>query len=236
MTYDEVITELQRIANPKSKRDYQNHGANENIYGVSVVNLRQLATSIGQDHELALRLYDSGNFDAVHLCAMVAQPSKLSEDTLNSMVSRAYCHVLSDYVVASLAAEQETPLALKLANHWIASDNVLIASAGWTAYSMILRIHKDDVLPETEIRSHLSRIGDSFSRSSDIVKHAMIGFVIAAGTAYVPLHKEALALAEQLGKTRVSLAKAGAKTLQPAADIQRILGKGHLGKKRKSFR
>jgi hypothetical protein len=130
MTYDDVIKELQRIANPKSKRDYCNHGSNDDIYGVSVADLRQLAAKIGQDHELAIQLYDSGNFDAMHLCAMIADPGKLSEDNLNDMVSRAYCHVLSDYTVASLAAGQELPLAVKLAGMWIKSENKLIASAG----------------------------------------------------------------------------------------------------------
>lgn len=48
----------------------------------------------------------------------------------------------------------EEVMAVKLANQWITSDNDFTASAGWTAYSMILRIQSDEALPQEEIRGH----------------------------------------------------------------------------------
>jgi hypothetical protein len=101
---------------------------------------------------------------------------------------------------------------------------------------MILCIHKDNELPEPEILEHLHLIRDTISFQSDLIKHSMNAFLVAAGTAYVPLHEEALAIARQIGKLKIVLSNSSPKILCPAMDIQRILEKGQLGKKRKSFR
>lgn len=236
MDVEDVMRELRRIANPKSKRDYQNHGANDDIFGVSVTELRRLSGKIGPNHELSIKLYDSGNFDAMHLSAMIAEPRRLSEDTLNSMVNRAYCHVLADYVVASVTTEQDMPLAAKLAAAWIMSNRDMIQTASWSTLSMLLRIHQDHEFSKPEMQQYLDLARGSFAGASDYVKNAMNQFIIAAGTAYAPLREEAYAVAKQIGSVTIRHSNTRGKILHPASDIERIHAKGHSGKKRTSFR
>jgi hypothetical protein len=236
MEYNDVMKELESASNPKSKKDYQNHGADGNIYGVSVADLRRISKKTGPNHELSLKLYYSGHFDAMHLSPMVADPGKLTEDILDDMASKAYCHVLADYAVASLAAEQEATLAAKLANKWILSENEMIKSTGWNTYAMLICIHEDVLLSKAEILSRIYYIKEHISYESDLIKNAMVKFIIAAGKTYTPLHGEALAAAVQIGKVKVSLSPAGGKTWDPASEIQNTAKKGLLGKKKKSFR
>jgi len=236
MNFSDAMDELQSSSNPKSKRDYQNHGANDNIFGVSVTDLRRLSIKIGCDHALSRELYNSGNFDAMHLSAMIADPSLLTKDDLDEMVSKAYCHVLSDYVVAALATEQKAQDAMTLANKWISSETEMIKSAGWSTYAMLICIHKDSDLSKSEIHNHLCFIRDNIANASDHIKNSMIKFVVSVGTAYLPLREEAFAIAKQIGRIKVSLSAASAKIWNPSSDIQKVIDKGSLGKKRKGFR
>lgn len=84
MTYDEVMDRLQQLADPekvafkKKKFGVVAH----NSIGVYHKDLKELAKEIGADHELALRLFDSGLYEGRLLCSKLFRPKHLTEELM----------------------------------------------------------------------------------------------------------------------------------------------------------
>ena len=61
----------------------------------------------------------------------------------------------------------------------------------------------------------------------------MNGFLIAVGISYLPLHEEALRIAQVVGKVNVEMGKTSCKTPLASAHIQKAVDAGRIGFKRK---
>ncbi|WP_432764897.1 hypothetical protein, partial [Hungatella effluvii] len=66
--------------------------------------------------------------------------------------------------------------------------------------------------------------------------YAMNDFVIAIGISYLPLHDEALLIAEQIGTVLVDMGKTHCKTPLALDYIRKAANKGRSGFKRKKVR
>ena len=66
---------LEKAGAAQTRKTYARHGAPEPMFGVSYAVLKTLVKRIGVDHELALALWATGNFDARNLAVKVADPS-----------------------------------------------------------------------------------------------------------------------------------------------------------------
>ena len=74
MKLAEVLGRLERMGTVQNRKIYRRHGAGEKLYGVSFANLGKLKKHIKTDHQLAQRLWASGNVDARTLATMVGDP------------------------------------------------------------------------------------------------------------------------------------------------------------------
>ena len=129
LTYDEAMAALEAAGTEQTRKTYLRHGASEPLFGVKFGDLRPLARKIGTDHGLAEALWASGNADARLLACMVADPSEVSEDELDSWLEDIDTYFLVDTFVAEIASS--TPGRLQRAERWIASDRDRTAQAGW---------------------------------------------------------------------------------------------------------
>jgi 3-methyladenine DNA glycosylase AlkD len=87
MTYEEVIARLKAMANPVNVAGMARFGINaDNTLGLSIYDLRKLAKEIKKDHELALRLWDSGIHEARILASFIEVPDKVTEAQLERWV------------------------------------------------------------------------------------------------------------------------------------------------------
>ena len=76
MTKDQVMTELKKKGSESIKKLFLNHGANEPMYGVKVADLKVIQKKVKKDHELAMGLFATGNYDAMYLAGLIADESK----------------------------------------------------------------------------------------------------------------------------------------------------------------
>ena len=129
LTYDEAMAALEAAGTEQTRKTYLRHGASEPLFGVKFGDLRPLARKIGTDHGLAEALWASGNADARLLACMVADPSEVSEDELDTWLEDIDTYFLVDTFVAEIASR--TPGCLQRAERWIASDRDRTAQAGW---------------------------------------------------------------------------------------------------------
>ncbi|MFD1019789.1 DNA alkylation repair protein [Thalassobacillus hwangdonensis] len=232
MTYDEIMTQLESLGSEQTKKTLMRHGAKEPFYGVKIGDLKKhLVKKVKKDQELVLKLYASGNSDAMYLAGLSVTPDSLSKEQLREWVEQANWYMLSEYTVAQVAAESR--YALELAREWIASDREKIASAGWSTYANYLSITPDEEISYEEIKELLSKIEKTIHQSANRVRYTMNGFVIAVGAYYEPLLGEAKRVAEAVGKVHVNVGDTACKVPYAPQYIEKVEQKNGVGKKRK---
>ncbi|MTH54690.1 DNA alkylation repair protein [Bacillus mangrovi] len=232
-TYEEVMSKLEELGTEQTKKTFFNHGAKEPMYGVRVGDMKKhLLKKVKKDQELALKLYESGNSDAMYLAGLAVNPKKMTKGELQKWAEQAYWYMLSEYTVAQVTAE--SPYALELAREWMESEQEMIASAGWSTYSNYLSITEDLMIDEEEVRSLLLKIEQSIHDERNRVRYVMNGFVIAAGGFYPPLLEESKRVAEAIGKVKVDVGNTACKVPLATEYIGKMEKRDVIGKKRKT--
>jgi len=232
MTYEEIMQKLEELGSEQTKQIYLNHGVREPYFGVKIGDLKKLVKYVKKDHELALKLYDSGNHDAMYLAGLSVDPKLISKETLQDWTNKAYWYMAAEYTVAQVAAESE--YALELAREWMKSDEEMIAVCGWSTYTNYITITPDDQLDLVEIRDLLEQVKNTVHQERNRVRYVMNGFVISVG-AYVPeLTEEAKQVAQHIGKVHVDVGNTACKVPLATDYIKKVEEKNKIGIKRKT--
>jgi len=228
------MAELKRMGNETTKRIFIKHGAREPFFGVKVQDLKKIAKKIKKDYSLSLKLYDTGNSDAMYLAGLIADEKKMTRDDLQKWVKGAYWYMISDYTVPWVAAESE--YGQDLALEWIESDEEFIASAGWATLANLVGIKSDIELDLDLLEQLLDRVEKNVHESQNRIRYSMNGFVISVGTYVKGLTNKALTVGEKIGKVQVDMGDTACKVPLANEYIQKVIDKGIVGKKRKMAR
>ena len=231
MTAKDIVAELKKLGNARSKQMWMTHGAQEPCLGVKVEDMKKIQKRVKTDYQLALDLYDTGIADAMYLAGLIADDAKMTKSDLQKWVQGATSDWVAEYTVPWVASSG--PHGREMALKWIESKDASIASAGWQTYSSLVAITQDADLDLAEIKSLLQRVAKSIHQQPNRVKCVMNGFVIAVACHVKPLHKLAVDTANGIGKVAVDLV--GACTIPFAPDyIKKFQARSAIGKKRKS--
>lgn len=131
MNYDEVIKKLKSLENPKNVEGMARFGINpENNLGLSVATIRGIAKEIGKDHNLALKLWDSGIHDARMLAAHIDEVSEVTEDQMENWVKDFNSWDVCDNCCGHLF--DKTSFAELKAIEWAKRKEEFVKRAGFT--------------------------------------------------------------------------------------------------------
>jgi 3-methyladenine DNA glycosylase AlkD len=86
VTAKEAIAQLEALGDEKVRAINARNGAGPEQFGVKMGDIRALAKKIKTDHELALSLWKTGQWDARLLAILVMKPDRLSAEELDGMV------------------------------------------------------------------------------------------------------------------------------------------------------
>jgi 3-methyladenine DNA glycosylase AlkD len=232
VTYEEIMEKLKDLGSEQSKRIYTNHGIKEPFFGVKIGDLKKLVKNVKKDHDLAVKLYNSGNHDAMYLAGLSVNPKLLSKETLEDWVKNAYWYMLAEYTVAQVTAESN--YALELAMKWMKSEEEMIAVTGWSTYANYLSITPDEELDIAEIRELLNQVKNIIHDERNRVRYVMNGFVISVGAYVSELKDEAKEVAGHIGKVHVDVGNTACKVPLASAYIKKVEDKNRVGLKRKT--
>lgn len=229
-----VMAALKKKGNPLRIQAFGPHGAPDNLFGVSVADMKIIAKGIKGEQELACELYETGNADAMYLAGMVADGSLMTKKLLDSWARKASWQMVSEYTIPGVAAESKH--GRDLAMKWIRAKKDSVASSGWATYAGIVAITPDDELDLPEIKALLKEIETSIEGAPNRVRYTMNGFVIAVGCYVRPLAKEAKATAKKLGKVDVDMHGTSCKVPLATSYIEKVEKARRAGKKRKTVK
>ncbi len=233
MTAKEILEELKPLGRESYKRMLsKNYGVKEPCFGVPIGELKKLQKRIKKDHQLALELYDTGNYDAMYLAGLIADDARMTRKDLQHWVEKAYAGSLPGATVPWVAAgsAQGREMALK----WIESAKSLVAVAGWATLSSLVSIKNDAELDLTELKRLLQRVRRTIHQAPDAVRYQMNAFVIAVGSHVQPLTEFALQIGEKVGPVTADLGDNHCQIPFAPDYIRKVQKRGAIGKKRKT--
>lgn len=234
MTALDILAELKKLGTEQTKKTLLRHGAKEPLFGVKIGDTKPLQKRHRGDHELALALYDTGNYDAMYFAGLIADPPRMTKAQLKKWAKAAPSPGIAEYTVAWVAAESGH--GAELAAEWIASKDKGLASIGWNTYSGVVALTPDEDLDLDEIADLLGRIEKGIHKAANRVRYTMNGFVIAVGGYVVPLTSRAKAVAKAVGTVEVNMGDTACQVPDAAAYIAKIEAAGKHGAKRKTVR
>ncbi len=232
MTADEILNELRPLGKDSYKKVLLNHGVKEPFFGVKVEDLKKIQKRIKKDYQLALDLYDTGNYDAMYLAGLIADDARMTKKDLQRWVTKAHCYPVCEYTVAWVTAG--SPHGREVALEWIDSPMETVAAAGWATLSSLVGITADADLDLAGLKKLLLRVEKTIHQQPNRVRYTMNGFVIAVGAYVRPLTEAALQTAAKMGKVSVDMDGTACKVPDAADYILKIRHRGAIGKKRKS--
>lgn len=234
MTAEQILDQLKELGQESYKKVIMKHGIPEPVYGVKIEEMKKIVKQIKNGHELSLKLYDSGIYDAMYLAGLVTEPEKMTEQQLQHWAEQANSPSLREYTVAWVAAEG--PHAMKKAMEWIDSKNEHLQSIGWSVLGNLVSLKADAELDIALLTKLLKRVVKDIHKSANRVKLAMNGFVIALGIYVQPLNEAAKQAAKDIGKVTADMGDTACKIPAAAEYIGKAEQKNAIGKKKKSAR
>ncbi|MEV5112117.1 DNA alkylation repair protein [Peribacillus frigoritolerans] len=234
MNVEMVMQELEALGKERTKKMYISNGAHEPLFGVATGAMKPIVRKIKINQDLAEELYSTGNYDAMYFAGIIADPKAMTESDYDRWMDAAYFYMLSDYVVAVTLSESD--IAQEVSDKWIASGEELRMSAGWSCYCWLLGNRKDVEFSESKISDMLDLVKNTIHESPERTKSAMNNFLYTVGISYLPLHEKAVETAKAIGIVEVKRDKKKSSFLNAYESIQKEVGRGRLGFKRKHVR
>ncbi len=227
-TAQKILEELRPLGSDGYKRILFNHGVKEPCFGVKISELKVIQKRIKKDYQLALDLYDTGNYDAMYLAGLIADDARMTKKDLNRWVRVDNCGTTVPWVAAG------SPHGWEIGNEWIDSDNVTIAAAGWATLGSVVSVTPDEKLDLAALKKLLRRVEREIKKAPDDVRYQMNGFVIAVGGYVAPLTDLAIETGECIGEVKVDPGNTACETPYSPDYIRKMQQRGNIGKKRKS--
>ena len=135
----------------------------DKIYGIKMDSLRKLSKEIGNDHELALQLWEHGYHESRILATLIDEADRVDEDQLDEWVNDFDTWDICDQACINLFSN--IPLAISKIPIWATSKKEFVKR---TAFSLIAVIAVHDKKSDNSYFENFLLFKMSFHQSSDI--------------------------------------------------------------------
>lgn len=196
MTYQEIIDEIYRLQNPEKVRFKEKKFGvkTQNALGIYMSDLNTLARRIGKNHDMGLKLFDSGIYEAKILCSKICKPKELNEEQVEHWVSTFDNWEICDSFCMGLVAKSR--LAIPKILEWSSREKEFEKRASFAtlaAYTMA-----DKKAENEKFLSFFPLILNASDDNRLYVKKAVSWALRSIGKRNQDLQKEAIVLAKTL--------------------------------------
>jgi 3-methyladenine DNA glycosylase AlkD len=204
MQYENIMRRLKELGSAESLEGMARFGINtKGAYGVSVTELRKMAKMIGQNHELAIKLWASGIHEARILAGIVDDPDRVTERQMDAWVRDFDSWDVCDQVCSNLF--DKTEFAYKKALEWSHEKDEFVKRAGF-AMMACLAVH-DRKAKDKDLERFLPIIVREATDERNYVKKAVNWALRQIGKRNVHLCRIAMTTARDIQKMDSPAAK-----------------------------
>lgn len=235
MHLNEILLELQKLGDPEVKKIKARFAITaENSHGIFLKDLEVLAKKIGKDDDLALRLFDTGIYEARLLTSKLFNPKNITIPLMEKWVKTFVNWEICDTFCMGFMGRSQ--FALPKAFEWTEYQPEYQKRAGFVL--MVAYAFTDKYAPNEVIRQFFPVM---LKHANDDRKYVMKGINWAlrqVGKRNRDLHQEAVEVAHQIAaldtKPARWIAKDALRQLQkPKVFFKNypigVYGKGHTG-------
>jgi len=201
MKTSDVLTLLAEHKNERGIAHWLKLEQNNDLesFGIGLTQLRKLAKKIGKDHDLALALWQSNNYDAKVIGLLIDEPKKITREQAEQQVEELE-HGLLRHVFSSCDATlAKAPFAFELANEWINSNDMTRRGCG---YGLIYEFSKKKAnkhLTDQYFLDCIKQIDQKIFNEDSNVRLAMGGALMGIGKRNPMLNTAAIEVATKVG-------------------------------------
>jgi len=228
-----VMRELEALGSESIRHVLRKHGARDPFFGVRIGDMKPIVKRIKKNYQLALDLYDTGNYDAMYFAGLIADDARMTRKDLNKWAKHAqiaHCGSTVPWVAAG------SPVGMELAREWIAAKEEKLAAIGWSTWCSLLALIPNEKLDLNELKKMLDRVQKTLQQSPDKVCYAMNVFVISLAIYVGELRPAAIAAAKKIGPVEVDMGDTSCQVHHAPDYIERARKRGVFDKKRKTVK
>jgi len=196
MTVKEILAQLESLGDDARRKHNTKAGAPDNQFGVKLGDIRAIAKKIKTDHELALKLWDTGNVEAQLLATLIIKPESLSAGELDKLTRSTTCSQVAEWMNSYVVPQHSEKEALR--EKWMKAKDRWAARAGW--HLTASRVNKD--ADGLDLPALLDRIEKEMPKAKPEVQWTMNNTLAAIGIRDAKLRKRAVAIGEKIGLYR----------------------------------
>lgn len=180
MEYNEVMELLKSYGKEQYIKTYRNHGADLDMFGVSMANLKLVLRKVKKDRLLGLKLLNSRNLDAMYLSRWLVDPVDLSKKDFERLINSTNFYMFIENVIPYIICKNEAQ-AFEYLEAWIDSDNSKFRQTAYAIYSLILASFSNDLIDEENVLKRINIVKNTIQTEDNRVKYTMNNFIISAG-------------------------------------------------------
>ena len=209
MKLQQALQALKQYGTAQNRKVYVRHGADAaQVYGVSFAKLNLLVKQIKCDHDLAGKLWRTGNYDACNLATKIADPQAFTVVEAESWVKRVNNSLHAGLLGGLLARSK---YANTLVIRWTRKKAEFVCATGYSLLSSLVK-HHSHAISDEQAASFIASIEKEIRTSPNWTRYGMNWALIALGTYKESIRQEALATAERIGQVQVNHGKTNCKT------------------------
>ena len=196
MTVQEILAKLKTLGDEARRAHNTKAGAPDNQFGVKLGDIRAMAKKIKTDHQLALKLWDTGNVESQLLATLLIKPTSLSADELDKLTRSTTCAQVAEWLNSYVVAQHPEKEALR--EKWMKAKDRWGARAGWHLTASRVNKGADDL----DLPALLDRIEKEMPTAMPAVQWTMNNTLAAIGIHHFEHRKRAIAIGEKIGLYR----------------------------------
>lgn len=194
-TVDKIITTLKQMATPQAKASREYFGiTGVNSFGLTTPQIRSVAKKIGTNHDIALALWKTGNHEAKHIAAMIADVNMLDNRLMELWIKDFNSWDIVDGCCSSYFRKSKN--AFEKAIEWTKRKKEFEKRAGFTMMAQ-LAVHEKKAY-DTAFEKFLPVLFNESTDERNFVRKANNWALRQIGKRNVRLCKEAIKTAKDI--------------------------------------
>jgi 3-methyladenine DNA glycosylase AlkD len=195
---DRVLSELRGLGTQRNIDGMAHFGIRaENVYGVSKPLLDNLAKRIGRNHQLAVKLWSTGNHDARILAGLIADPFEVTSALMDSWVRDFNNWDVCDGTCCHLFVFAKPAWSRALL--WTKRQDEFQKRAGFALVAYLA--YRDKSAPDGQFEKFLSSIERESNDDRNFVRKAINWALRNIGKRNLRLNRAAIATALRIQKS-----------------------------------
>lgn len=197
MKFEQIIAELESLANPEDVEGRARFGINSSkAYGVRMPELRRISKKAGKNHELAEKLWKHGYSETKIMASMIEDPKLVTEEQMEKWVIEFDSWDVCDQCCMNLF--RKTPFAYKKVFEWSMRDEEFVKRSAFTLIAT-LAVH-DKKADDSKFEEFFDIIVREAHDGRNFVKKAVNWALRQIGKRNIKLNKKAIEVAEKINK------------------------------------